>query len=451
MADLIQNGMHGCSQEDAYVRPDDPLVLQKLEWFRDQKLALMMHFGIYSQLGICESWPLSDGDSSWSRRDVDWEEDAAAFRKQYRDMNKSFNPVRLMPKKWADLAVRDGFRYLIFTTKHHDGFCLFDTKYTDYKTTSPDCPFHTHKYADIVKAVFDEFRARGLGIAAYFSKPDWHCPWYWAEGMEKPVACDRNPTYDPKQRPDLWEKYVAFTQGQMMELVRDYGPLDILWLDGGQVNPANGQDIRLSEFAAKAREVTPGLLIADRTVGGPNENYITPEQSVPTVPIRVPWESCVTIGTAFSYRYDEKYKTPRELVHLLINVVSRGGNLALNIAPQPDGNLPAAAVRAADALGDWLRDNGEAIYGTRTADPCEAGNVAFTQKGETVYALVKLAEGEELARELLIPWPAEAGKLTLLGAGAPLGFTRTDSGLRVRIPQVLVGHDPFALAIRIEK
>ena len=122
--------------------------------------------------------------------------------------------------------------------------------------------------------------------------------------MEKPVAFDRNPTYDPAAHPDVWEKYVSFTHGQMMELVRDYGPLDVLWLDGGQVGPQNGQDIRLSEFMLEARKITPGLLVADRTIGGENENFITPEQSVPDHPIPVPWESCVTLGGSFAYSYD---------------------------------------------------------------------------------------------------------------------------------------------------
>ena len=166
---------------------------------------------------------------------------------------------------------------------------MFDSKYTDYKVTSPDCPFHTHKYANIVKHVFDAFREEGLGIGAYFSKPDWHCPWYWAEGMEKPVGIDRNPTYDPAEHPELWNQFVEFTQNQMMELVEDYGPIDILWLDGGQVNPKNmHQDIRLHEVAEKARKIKPDLLFADRTVGGEFENYITPEQSLPPYPIHVP-------------------------------------------------------------------------------------------------------------------------------------------------------------------
>ena len=171
MADAIIKGMHGCSREDEYVVPADPRIREKLEWFQDQKLALMMHFGIYTTLGICESWPLVDADAEWGRNEIDWEKDPEVFKEQYRNLNKSFNPARLRPEVWADVAARNGFRYFIFTTKHHDGFCLFDSKYTDYKTTSPDCPFHTHKYADVAKSVFDAFRARGIAIAAFAPMP----------------------------------------------------------------------------------------------------------------------------------------------------------------------------------------------------------------------------------------------------------------------------------------
>ena len=450
MADAIIHGMHGCSREDAYQWPEEPAVLRKLEWFQDQKLALMMHFGIYTQLGICESWPLSDGDAEWSRAGIDWEKDPEVFRKQYRDLNRSFNPVRLQPEKWADIAARNGFRYFLFTTKHHDGFCLFDTAYTDYKSTAPDCPFHTHRYADIVRATFDAFRARGLGIAAYFSKPDWHCPWYWAEGMEKPVACDRNPTYNPAEHPELWEQYVRFTHGQMMELVRDYGPLDVLWLDGGQVGPQNGQDIRLSEFMKEARKIKPDLIVADRTIGGANENYITPEQSVPDHPIQVPWESCVTLGGSFAYSYTPDWKTPRQVIHLLIDIVCRGGNLALNIPPQPDGRLPADGVRILDRLGDWLRKNGEAIYGTRLADPNEKGMVAFTKKGAVHYALLRLPEGAPVPDPLVIPWPRPVRRLILLSPETELSFRRTAEGLEIRLPPALPEADLMAPVIRME-
>ena len=450
MADLIKQGMHGCSREDEYVRPQDPLIQERLEWFQDQKLALMMHFGLYSQLGICESWPLSNEDAEWSREAICWEKDEAVFRQQYVSLNKSFNPVCIEPEKWAEMAVRNGFKYLIFTTKHHDGFCMFDTKLTDYKVTSPDCPFHTHKHANIAKSVFDAFREKGIAIAAYFSKPDWHCPWYWAEGQELPVGHWRNPTYDPAKKPELWEKYIQFTHGQIMELMQDYGRIDVLWLDGGQVAPQNGQDIRLSEVVKEARKIQPWLLTADRTVGGENENYITPEQSVPSAPIRVPWESCVTVGHAFSYRFDEQYKTPRQLVHLLIDVVCRGGNLALNIAPQPNGMLPAQAVRAVDGLGAWLKVNGEAIYGTRMTDPNEDGRIAFTRKGDVTYALVRLAEGEKLPESLFIPWPKPVQRVTMLDVNVPVSFVQEDGGIRVQIPYGMIGADPLAPVFRME-
>ena len=148
--EVVNQGVHNYSQEEDYVWPTDERVLKKLEWFKDQKLALMMHWGAYSQLGIVESWALSDADAEWSRGGIDWNVSAEEFKKQYFDLNKSFNPVRFQPYKWAEMAKDAGFKYLIFTTKHHDGFCMWDTKYTDYKVTGKDCPFRTHKYADIM-------------------------------------------------------------------------------------------------------------------------------------------------------------------------------------------------------------------------------------------------------------------------------------------------------------
>ena len=451
MSDMIKDGQHGYSRADAYVKPTDAQVLRKLEWFMDQKLALMMHFGIYSQIGIFESWPLSDGDADWSRRDVDWESDAHVFKEQYRNLNKSFNPVRIKPDDWAQFASDNGFRYLIFTTKHHDGFSLFDTALSDYKVTAPDCPFHQHRYADIVRHVFDAFRAKNLGIFAYFSKPDWACPWYWAPGMENPPAASRNPTYDPEAHPELWNQFVEFTHGQMMELVTRYGPLDALWLDGGQVNPQHKQDIRLGELARRARAVTPDLLFADRTVGGEYENFITPEQSIPDELIPVPWESCVTVGTGFSYRYDDTYKSPRTLTNMLCDVVCRGGNLALNIAPQPDGRLPAGAMRAVSGLGGWLRQNGDAIYQTRPTPPYESGSLGFTRRGDDVYVISRLQEGEILPARLFIPYGEDVSAVTHLSTGEPVAFNRTPSGLTLTLPETLAHTSPIAPAFRLEK
>ena len=265
--DCIVNGVHGYTP-DGYVEPAEPDVRKRLEWFKDQKLGLMMHFGIYSLLGVVESWPLSDEDAWWSRRQIDWTDDGEALKRQYWDLRRSFNPVRLQPGKWASLARENGFRYLVFTTKHHDGFCLFDTKHTDFKVTNPECPFSKNPRADIVRNVFDAFRAEGLGIAAYFSKPDWHCEDFW-EGHGVGRATTRLPTYDVAADPAKWSRFREFTKSQIVELVRDYGPVDIIWLDGGQVQRRCGLDIGIEEIIAEARKANPGLISVDRGAGGP--------------------------------------------------------------------------------------------------------------------------------------------------------------------------------------
>jgi len=404
MPDTVIDGAHGCLAEDQYVRPTDPTILERLEWFQDQKLALMMHWGIYSQLGMVESWALSDKDADWSRGGVDWTEDATEFKQTYRNLYKSFNPVRFEPEKWANSAKDGGFKYLIFTTKHHDGFCMWDTKFSDYKVTNAGCPFSVNKRADIVAGVFEAFRNCGLGIAAYFSKADWNTTSYWANDPYTGGYSERGPSYDPLENPKLWEAFVTFTHNQVLELVNGYGRLDVLWFDAGWVCRENRQNIRIEELVAKAREVQPWLLSADRTVGGECENYITPEQSVPSKPLSVPWESCVSMGNGFAYSYDDNSKPTKKLLRMLIDIVAKGGNLALNVAPQTDGRLPYPALRRMKEMGAWLRQYGDAIYGTRICPPYTTEDFSFTQKAvENKVFAIHTPEGE-ISTDIAIPY-----------------------------------------------
>ena len=161
---------------------------------------------------------------------------------------KSFNPIRFQPEEWAQTAKDCGFKYLILTTKHHDGFCLWDTRYSDYKVTAPDCPYHVSEHADLVKSMFDAFREKGLGIGAYFSKADWHTPYYRTPELPDPNPSDRGPMYSPAAEPERWENFVQYTKNQVLELCEGYGPIDILWFDAGWVCASNGQDIRLGEW-----------------------------------------------------------------------------------------------------------------------------------------------------------------------------------------------------------
>ncbi|XEC93755.1 alpha-L-fucosidase [Paenibacillus tarimensis] len=448
----IEAGVHNFSAEKDWVKPDNPELLERLEWFKDQKLALMMHWGPYSQIGVVESWAVSDGDADWARNDIDWTDDGDELKRQYFDLNKTFNPIRYQPEVWADLAAEGGFKYLIFTTKHHDGFCMWDTKTTDYRITGPDCPFHMHKYADVCKHLFDAFRAKGLAIATYFSKADWHTPYYWAPGMERGKHMWRGPSYDPQQYPWMWEQFVQFTHEQIMELMTRYGRIDILWLDAGWVRGAGrGQDIRLEEVVERARERQPWLISADRTVGGPYENYVTPEQTIPEGPMHVPWESCITMGTSFSFKYEDRYKPVRQLVHILLEVVAKGGNLALNVPPQPDGRLPEGAIRRMKELGAWLKVYGEGVYGTRICEPYYTGEFAFTRKDDIVYAFY-LYKNPDVAIEekVLVPYHGPASRIELMGADGELAFERTDAGLSIALPQSeLSSAAPIAHAFRI--
>ena len=245
-------------------------------------------------------------------------------------LNKTFNPQKFDPTKWVAAAKDAGMKYVVFTTKHHDGFCMFDTKQTDYRTTDASCPFHTNPKADVVKEVFNTFRAEGFGIGAYYSKSDWHHPGYWSPDWPHP---DRNVNYDTSKYPEKWATFVDFTHNIVQELMTNYGPVDILWLDGGQVRPPK-QDINMPKLAAMARSHQPGLLVVDRTVGGRYENYRTPEQEVPEKAMPYVWETCMTMANQWSYKSDDKYKSTRQLIHLLVNIVAKGGNFLRQRRPE---------------------------------------------------------------------------------------------------------------------
>lgn len=426
--EMIQDGVHSYTEEECYVPPKEKAVQEHLDWFMGLKLGLMMHWAPGCQLGTLESWPLSDGDGSWSQADVDWT-DIETFKQQYIDANRTFNPVRFRPDRWAELAEECGFKYLLFTTKHHDGFCMFDTQTTDYKITDPSCPFHTSPWADITRSLYDEFRKRGMAISVYFSKPDWHSDDYWHRAFG--TAPTRNVNYSIEEHPEMWERFVSYTHRQIEELGTRYGKIDCLWLDGGWVNPDNqGQDIRLGEIVNKLRSgPQPHLIVCDRTVGGEFENIVTPEKEIPERPMNIPWETCTTVGDRFSFHYTDNFKTGRQLVHLLLNVVSRGGNLALNVAPQPDGALPAGAVASLRDLGRWMRIHGEGIYNTTIAEPYFIRNIRYTAKGDTRYIFYLYEDCAALPLKLHLQFSGKAHKIRLMRTGQEVPFEQHEGEL----------------------
>ncbi len=425
----------------------------RLEWFKDQKFALFLHFGIYATAGIVESWGLSDADSSWSRFETP-QLQGDDYRRFYFDLSRGFNPTRFNAEEWADEAVKGGFKYVLLTTKHHDGFCLYDSKYTNYKVTDPSCPYAKNPNADIVKRFFDASRARGLGISAYFSQADWHVESYW-ENHGIGFKTSRHPTYDTKKNPAKWRAFRKYVRGQLLELAENYGPLDMFWLDSGWVNPKNGQDIDIEGILDVCRVRTPGLLAVGLDSKSPYCDIDVQEVKLPsTAMTNKVWESCYKLGKYWGYHYDDTYKTPREVIHLLLEVVAKGGNLALGVGPMPDGRLPVPAVACMRKVGAWLETNGSAVYATRPRAPFFRDRWAFTQSksGDRTYAIRLWDEKESAAPTAFLPADPALGKVakvTHVKTGKTLPVTRVPGGFEIDF-RAVSPHDACADAVVIE-
>ncbi len=428
-------------ENKGYIWPKDSKVFTNLKKWQGYKFGLLIHMGLYSELGIVESWALCPEE--WvTRKGYD---DYYKFCNDYRNTIKKFNPVNFDSEKWAKLFKNSGAKYMIYSSKHHDGFCLFDTKYTNFKVTSPECPFSTNPKSNVLREVLNASRKEGLVTGIYFSKPDWTSPYFWWSYYPPK---DRNPTYDITKHPERWQKFVKYTQNQINELTSDYGKVDILWLDGCWVMPKakitpkvaefckypHDMDINMKLITEKARKKQPGMIVVDRWVEGEYENYLTPEQNIPKEPLMVPWESCITMGNAWGWIKDDKYKSSKQLVQLLVNVIAKGGNLLLGIGPNGKGDFEPEVYKNLENLGKWLNVNGEAIYNTVPVKPYLDGQIAYTAKDNNIiYAIYMPKDNEQkLPSEIFIQSNLEGKqKLSLLVSKQKLKYKKVNGGFKV--------------------
>ncbi len=432
-AQEAQSFVHQQSNTEDYVWPTDPQVLTKLKHWQDQKFGVLMHWGLYSVPGIVESWSICSEDWIVRERKPTYEEDKAWYWSQ----KDSLNPVNFDPSKWADVMKKAGMKYMIFTTKHHDGFCMFDTKYTDFSIAHG--PFGKDPRHNIAKEVFNAYRNKGFMIGCYFSKPDWHCKWFWNPYYATP---NRRINYKKQQHPDWWQNYRKFTQNQLNELTTDYGNIDILWLDGGWIT---GDEIGLDTILVDARKRNPGMISVDRTIRGKNENYQTPEQGIPAKQLDIPWESCITLSHAWGWTPNAKFKSPNKVIGILSEIVAKGGCLALGVGPKADGTLQPEVVNTLLKIGSWLNKNGQAIYSTVNAAHYNDGKVWFTadKNGKTLYAIYALEDGEKTPKTITWTENKPKGKLILLQNDKSVKYTVKGNQVTVTLPSGLK-NEPLA-------
>ena len=350
-------------------------------WFDTARLGMFISWGPSSQKGWEQSWPLVDGRISLY---LPYCQDLTV--EEYYSTTPTFDPAEYDPKELARTAKRAGMTYAVLTTKHHDGYAMFHTKYSDFSIQ------YSPYRADIVREYVDAFRSGGLKIGLYFSLIDWHHP-------DNPAFEDadrqRYATLSIRQpAKEQWDRYLEFMFGQIQELLTNYGTIDVLWFDGQWER--SPEQLKAKELRDMIKSLQPDILINDRL---PNQgDFDTSEQFVPAEPQRRMWETCLTMNTSWGYNSaDAEYKTARELIHTLCEVAAKGGNLLLNVSPMGNGKLPDEQIERLEAMGAWMRKNGESIVGTVPGlEPWQFYGPS-TRKGNTVYLHLLMKPYETVA------------------------------------------------------
>ncbi|HWL54241.1 MAG TPA: alpha-L-fucosidase [Chthoniobacteraceae bacterium] len=371
-------------------------------WFEEARYGLFIHWGPYAAIGR--------GEQVLFREQLD--------QKVYAREACQWNPSRFDAEKWAALAVRGGFRYAVLTARHHDGYCLWDSALTDY-SSSRQAPGR-----DFVREFLDAFRRAGLRVGLYYSLADWRVPAYW-EG--------------PRDDPRGWSRFRAYVHGQVDELLTRYGPLDLFWFDGPW--PHRAADWQSRKLVAAMKRRQPWLLINNRLDRSAQEggtgaarrlgDFGTPEHEILPEAGR-PWESCqVTAWRHWGYAEGERYRSAAQLLDLLCEAASKGGNLLLNVGPDAEGEIPPQPARALAAVGRWLGKYGAAIYGTRRGDLTEFVTCGYQVRGEkALYLIFRFWPRNGSARVAGLRAPG--ARAVLLGAPRrSLGLRETPGGLLI--------------------
>lgn len=359
---------------------------RRTEWFKEARFGMFLHWGLYA-IPARGEWVKSTEKIT---------------TKEYNKYFEEFDPVRYNPREWAKCAKEAGMKYAVLTTKHHDGFCLFDSAYTDYKSTNTKCR------RDLVSEYVEAFREEGIKIGFYYSLLDWHHPDYPHYGDRQHPMRDNEEFKGVKHN---WENYITYFHNQVRELLTNYGKIDLIWFDfsydneklaGTEFEHMSGQTWRATELVTMMRKLQPDIIIDNRLGGDARKedpdlhsgDFVSPECMMPStgeldvLGRPVPWELCLTLNENWGYAKNKPwdYKTTENVLHMLVECVSKNGNMLINVGPNAKGEFPKDSIRILKEIGEWMRINGESIYGCGISDINKPEWGRYTQKGKMLYA-----------------------------------------------------------------
>jgi alpha-L-fucosidase len=359
---------------------------EHLEWWKDARFGMFIHWGPVSLKGT---------EIGWSRGDQ-------IPVNEYDSLYKQFNPVKYNPDEWVKLAKDAGMKYIVFTSKHHDGFCMWDTKYTDHNIMNS--PFHRDVMMELAKAC----KRQGMALGFYHSTTDWYNP-------DFPLT---SPGGTVRRKTSNLDRYTEYLKNQSVEIIKNYGPLLVMWYDV----PQEFDSIRGQSVINYIRKIQPDILVNDRT--GAKGDFDTPEQRVGAFQNTRPWETCMTIGSQWAWKPDEEVKSLEQCLHTLIRSSGGDGNLLFNVGPKPDGTIePLQAARLRE-MGKWLDKYGYTIYGTRGGPfkPNECG--VSTRKGNKIYLHLLKCSGDTI--RIVLPDLGMPIKKCTMASGGNLKYTRVN-------------------------
>lgn len=406
------------------------------EWFKDAKLGIFMHWGIYAVYGIAESWSFYNGEISYE---------------EYMEQCKGFTAKKYDPKAWAELFKKAGAKYAVLTAKHHDGVALWDTKFSDLNVVKK-----TPAARDLIGPYCEAMREAGLKVGLYFSHLDWSHP--DNASIQHPDPTVFNLPFNKYTHPvgeddyEAWERFLKFHRGQITELMTNYGKIDLLWFDGDWEKSA--EQWRFAELREYLHKLNKDVIINSRMLG--YGDYKTPEQGIPIIRPEGEWEFCVTMNDSWGYvPTDHNYKSTRQIIRMFAECIGMGGNMLLDIGPLPDGTIAPEEEERLLELGKWIHKNQEAIYSTVAGLPPEHfyGASTLSKDRETLYLFLFDRPWDSFAVKGL---HNNIKRISIVESGKELQYKKIGGAPWANIPGVLWVNidendlDPYATVIKVE-